>query len=105
MFKFNFPNVGDQTDTETAASEINNDSKSPIQELEGREIEMSSHHRESVQQYRDNCYPTTTVGEFHLVDFKHVEALVTSQQSGKFELLNNALQMNSDLLTGVYEGK
>nr|SVE73156.1 EOG090X0C09 [Ceriodaphnia reticulata] len=86
MFKFNFPYNGDQIETE------------------GREIEMSSYHRESVQQYRDNCCPTTTVGEFHLLDFKHIEKLVTSQQSGKFESLNSVLQMNSDLLTGVYEG-
>ena len=103
MFKFNFPN-GDQEDTaEIPTSDVNNESKSSIHEAQGQEIEVTSQHRESIQQYRENGSSTSMVRDFYLVDLKHVEELV--QQSGKFESLNSALQMNSDLLTGVYEGK
>ncbi len=102
MFKFNFSS-DDQDKTENTLDDKNNKTCSP--EADGKEIEVSNIYLQNIQQYRDNCSPTTVVRNFHLVDVKHVEELITSESNGEFESLKTAFQMNSDIISGVYEGK
>lgn len=106
MFKFNFPSYNsDQTDLKAESEDIETRGKSSSQEVDGREIEIQTHHHESVNQYRENSSSTTLVREFHLVDVKHVEQLIVSREIEKFKPLRIALEMNSDVISGVYEGK
>nr|SVE92612.1 EOG090X0C09 [Megafenestra aurita] len=79
-------------------------SRPHLTKVDGREIEIQTHHHESVNQYRENSSSTTLVREFHLVDVKHVEQLIVSREIEKFKPLRIALEMNSDVISGVYEG-
>ena len=102
MFKFNFSSEN-QEEKEEISENIN---KICPPEADGKEIEISNIYHQNIQQYRDNCSPTTLVRDFHLVDVKHVEELITSQsQNGEFESLKKAFQINSDIISGVYEGR
>nr|SVE71271.1 EOG090X0C09 [Daphnia similis]SVE71903.1 EOG090X0C09 [Daphnia similis] len=103
MFKFNFPSEN-QNETDTISDHLNSSDKTSLQEIDGQEIEISNDHFQNIKQYRESCSPTSLVRGFHLVDLKHVEELVTSQKSAEFESLKTAIQMNSDVISGVYEG-
>jgi hypothetical protein len=101
MFKFNFSSEY-QNETEDTLGDT---AKTSPLEADGKEIEISNIYHQNIQQYRDNCSPTTIVRNFHLVDVNHVEKLITSQANEEFESLKTAFQMNSDIISGVYEGK
>nr|SVE83866.1 EOG090X0C09 [Daphnia pulex] len=102
MFKFNFSSSDNQDKTEDTIDDTNHKTCPP--EADGKEIEISNIYHRNIQQYRDNCSPTTVVRNFHLVDVKHVEELITSESNGEFESLKAAFQMNSDIISGIYEG-
>nr|SVE82690.1 EOG090X0C09 [Daphnia magna] len=103
MFKFNFPSEN-QDKTDTISDDLNSSGKTSLQEIDGQEIEISNDHFQKIKKYRESCSSTSLVRGFHLVDLKYVEELVTSQKSGEFESLKTAIKMNSDVISGVYEG-
>nr|SVE73780.1 EOG090X0C09 [Daphnia atkinsoni] len=103
MFKFNFQSEN-QDETHATSEELKHNDKTSPEETNGQEIEISNDDLQNIKKYRENCSPTSLVRGFHLVDLKHVEDLVTSQKSGQFESLKAAIQMNSDVISGVYEG-
>nr|SVE94460.1 EOG090X0C09 [Simocephalus serrulatus] len=105
MFKFNFPADNcDRTEPESTPEHISNELKSCVQEVEGREIEITIDQHENVNQYRASGLPITTVREFQLIDVKHVEQFLSTNEAEHFESLRTALQKNSDVISGVYEG-
>nr|SVE75347.1 EOG090X0C09 [Daphnia dolichocephala] len=72
--------------------------------VKGLEVEISDDHFQNVKQYRENRSPTSIIHGIQLVDLKHVEQLITSEKKAEFESINTAIQMNSDVVKGVYEG-
>lgn len=104
MFKFNFQSEN-QDETDASSEELEHDDKTSPEETNGQEIEISNDDLQNIKKYRENCLPTSLVRGFHLVDLKHIEDLVTSQKGGQFECLKTAIQMNSDVISGLYEGK
>lgn len=106
MFKFNFPaDSCDRTEPESVVEHNSNDFKSSVQEIEGREIVINMDQHENVNQYRKSGLPITAIHNFHLVDVKHIEQFISTKEDENFESLRSALQMNSDVISGVYEGK
>nr|SVE74404.1 EOG090X0C09 [Daphnia barbata] len=104
MFKFNFlAENREETDLSMTVNTIKK-SETSIPEADGQEVEMSDDHFENAKQYRENRSPTSIIRGFELVDLKHVEQLITSGKAGEFESINTAIQMNSDVVKGVYEG-
>nr|SVE74827.1 EOG090X0C09 [Daphnia carinata] len=103
MFKFNFSSEN-QDETDTIPDDLKSSGKTSIQETDGQEIEISNDHFQNMKQYRDSGSSTSLVRDFHLVDLKRVEELIASQKSGECESLKTAIQMNSDVISGVYEG-
>nr|SVE75980.1 EOG090X0C09 [Daphnia hispanica] len=96
---FIFPDEMDST-----SEDLKSGDKASLRETHEQEIEISNDNFQNVNLYRENCSPTSPVRGFHLVDVKHVEELATSHKNGDFECLKAAIQMNSDVVSGVYEG-
>ena len=105
MFKFNFSSDNrDEAEPEPLATDTSDACSLLNKEVDGREIEVSNSHKENIKQCYNDSTCSTTVHGFHLVDLKHVEQFVCSQPEEKFECLRFANQLNSDVISGVYEG-
>jgi hypothetical protein len=110
MFKFNFAQVADVADVKPPPPE-NASSSEKVQAI-GLEIKVNDSHRTRVRQYKtsckiDSCGFSGSSFKLNLVDVTYVEQniLESEDTSEKYKSLTTALQLNSDVIKGVYEGK
>ena len=116
MFRFNFNQLessSDEAATDCGAENatgragiIETQSALDVSEelSECKEIEVTELHRQRVKEYREHAPPDGPSNEqFHLVDFKHLQEFITDQKND-YKALNSALEKDSDVISGVYEG-
>lgn len=117
MFRFNFNQLessSDEAATDCGAENatgraVTIETQSPaldvFEELsECKEIFVTELHRQRVKEYREHAPPDGPSNEqFHLVDFKHLQEFITDQKND-YKALNSALEKDSDVISGVYEG-
>nr|SVE77826.1 EOG090X0C09 [Daphnia lumholtzi]SVE78455.1 EOG090X0C09 [Daphnia lumholtzi]SVE79083.1 EOG090X0C09 [Daphnia lumholtzi] len=103
MFKFNFQSEN-RDEKDTISGELKCGGKTSLQEIDGQEIEISNDHFQNMKQCRESDSATNLVRGFYLVDLKQVEELAISQKSEEYGSLKTAIEMNSDVISGVYEG-
>lgn len=107
MFKFNFSSP-DQEQEEPQSKNENNENSAKtenVQKEEGRIVEITSTHREKVEQYKEDPSATYSFRNFSLVNIQHLEEILSDTSSPEsFKNLTTAIQMNSDVIKGVYEG-
>lgn len=108
MFKFNFSlpdNEGERGDIHTTDSKENAVETENIKKEEGRIMEITSLHHEKVVQYQQDTTAIFSFRNFSLVNVQYLEeTLSDSNSSESFKNLTTAIQMNSDVIKGVYEG-
>lgn len=117
MFRFNFNQLeisSDEAATDCGAENASdragrNETQSAHDDVseelsECKEICVTELHRERVKEYREHAPPDGPSNEqFHLVDFQHLQEFITNQKND-YKALNSALEKDSDVITGVYEG-
>jgi len=93
MFKFNFQEVQTLACVDCEVT--------PLKEVSGKEIIVSSVHNERATNF-PKCIIQTADLSFQLVDCKHVEHVLGSDQAEGD--VQSAIKLKSDVIKGVYEG-
>ena len=105
MFKFNFSSGNTEDNQEKCSENTNGVQVCLVNEDDCREIEILDKHYQNIEQYQENSIPVSAVHEFQLINSKHVEEnILNSMEGTQYGSLKTAIKMNSDVISGVYEG-